>query len=490
MREELVLYEEQEELVKKVSSEWRNKHRFPLLQSSTGSGKTAMATKIIQRSLRNGVKCAFVVPRKTLFQQTSETFKKYGIHHSHIASGKSYNPFADVYLCMADTLAGRIEAGKVPDHIGLIEIDETRFGDSSIDTIVNHYKKYSWVDQNGKKRRTYGLGLDATPWKMNGQGLGVWYDVMIQGKSIRELIDMGRLSDYNYYYGRPEALNGGKVKFKNGKEEAEYMEAQGVIIGDCVTDYEKRCLGKMHLVRCTSIKHSQTTAAAFQEKGYNFVHVDGKTKNLEQILRAYARREIHGITFADLLNFGFDLSQATGMDVTIESGSDLKPSQSLSGQLQWWGRLIRWKPFNAIINDHVNNYLTHGLPCSDREWTLDSLASRPTGEKAPPTKQCPQCMCVHPPAPRCPDCKLIYEVREVDISQVAGELHEMDKEEFKRRNSFDNSTTLDDLLPPLDDEQSLDYLIKYANKMGYREPIAWAANELQKRIMEKQKKYV
>jgi len=357
----MYLFDDQAEVVAAVRQQMKM-HKNILLQSATGSGKTRMATHMIEAAKDKGNTIVFTVPRKDLLEQTSETFKSLGIHHSFIAAGKQYNPFSKVYIGMVDTMARRLD--RLPPA-RLVIADETHFGDGSLTKVIEHYKaQKAWI-----------LGLSATPWKLSGKGLGCYYDVMVQGKSAKWLIANKRLSDFRYFYGRTK-LDLSRLTINAGDyakgELASYMEEQKVIIGDCVGDYRERAMGRLHIVRCASIKHSQMTAEAFQMQGIPAMHVDGETPMDERkrIFVAYAKREILVLCFADLLNFGFDLEQASGMKVCIESGSDQKPSRSLAGQMQFWGRMLRYKDYPVIINDHVNNHHEHGYPDDDREWTL------------------------------------------------------------------------------------------------------------------------
>lgn len=382
-----------------------------------------MAVYMIDGARKKGNRILFTVPRRDLMEQTSETFERMGLNHSFVAHKKPYNPVAGLYIGMVDTMARRMD--RLPD-VNLVIVDETHYGDAALEAVINYYKQRgAWI-----------LGLSATPWKLSGKGLGCWYDEMVQGKSPRWLMDNSRLSDYRYFAGktRPD-LSGLKITagdYAKG-ELAGYMESQGAIIGDCVSDYKERSIGNLHVVRCASIKHSQMMAASFRDQGMTFVHVDGETPEQErkQIFRAFARREILGLTFCDLLNFGFDLSQASGgMDVCIESGSDAKPTKSLAGQLQFWGRLLRYKPKPAIINDHVNNWLEHGYPDDEREWTLeDKPQGKRSSSAAGRTKQCERCFYCHRPLPACPNCGNIYEIKSRELENVDGELKEMTREE-------------------------------------------------------------
>ena len=489
----LSLYDDQKEVMADLSGAMR-RHKSILLQSPTGSGKTKMAMYIIIKTVRKIMedprfanrRVVFTVPRKDLLEQTSKEFNLYGIAHSYIASGKPHNPFAKVYIAMVDTAANRIEVNDMGQIIGaampeayIVLVDETHFGAAALGKIIRYYKQQgAWV-----------IGLSATPWKLNGEGLGKWYDHMVMGKTVRWLIDNKRLSDYDYYYGvtKPDLS---KIKVTAGDyakgELADFMEHQGAIIGDCVNDYRSRCMGRLHIVRCASIKHSQMVAASFRDAGITFVHVDGETPmdERERIFKAYARREILGLTFCSLLSFGFDLSQASGMDVCIESGSDLKPTKSLADITQFRGRMMRYKPYNAVINDHVNNYIEHDLPCTDRDWTLADRPKAKKGERepVPQTKQCPTCYYVHPPAPACPQCGHIYVVNSREIENVEGDLQKMDKDSFNRSKKEVTLDEIDQMILPMNDRDTLEYLIGYAQANKIKNAGKWAAKEMAKRI--------
>lgn len=485
----LTLFPDQEEVSAEVVAAMQ-KHKAVLLQSCTGSGKTAIATRFIQRALVKRKKVAFTVPRKDLLEQTSETLRSYGIPHSYIAAGKDFNPFSSVYIGMVETMSRRLK--NLPADIDLLIPDETHFGDQALENIIKHYKKPRIV--RGRQHWTWTLGLTATPWKLNGKGFDHLYETMVIGKSMRWLIDNKRLSDYRYFYGRTKG-DFAALREKTEGEIAEFMEQEGVLIGDCVKEYRERCMGRIHIVRTASIKHSNLVAQSFRNAGIPAMHVDGETPMDERarIFKAYGRREILVLTFCDLLNFGFDLSQASGMNVCIESASDLKPSKSLAGQMQFWGRTLRYKDYPAIINDHVNNYIEHGLPCSDRTWSIKGRSKKDGGEKVPPTRQCPKCYYVHPPAPICPNpnhmgkpCGHVYEIKSRELQEADGELKELDKDAINKsiKKQMQYVDQLQGMLPSLDSPEALDYLIRHAQAEGHPEPTAWAAAEMARRINE------
>jgi len=63
-------------------------------------------------------------------------------------------------------------------------------------------------------------------------------------------------------------------------------------------------------------------------------------------------------------------------------------------------------------------------------------------------KQCERCFTVHRPAPRCPMCGYEYEVKGRDITEVDGELKEIEtaKKRLERRQLLSKCRTYDDFL--------------------------------------------
>lgn len=465
---DISLYDDQIEVLNDVRAAM-GRSKAVLLQSATGSGKTRMATWLINEANKKGNSVIFTVPRKQLRDQSSESFTELGISHSFISAGKSFNPFSKVHIGMVDTMARRLE--RLPDCKILI-VDESHYGADSLDAVINEYKRRgSWV-----------LGLSATPWKMSGKGLGCWYDELVLGKPMRWLIDNKRLSDYRYFRGKTQ-VDFSKARVLageyNSKDVDGIIEAnEGVIIGDAVNDYREKAIGRLHLVRCVSIKRSEIMAQAFRDAGIPAKHVDGETPpdKMKRILTAYARREILVLTFCDLLNFGFDLSQATGLDVCVESGDDCKPSLSLAGQMQWWGRMLRYKDYPALIFDRVNNWQRHGLPCDEREWTLeDRVQNKKTVSRAPATKQCGNCFYIHNPAPACPECGHVYEIKSREIDEVDGELEEVSKADIEAARKRERQAQ--------GQADSLEGLIAIATRKGYKNPTFWASKVMAGRMM-------
>lgn len=466
-----LLKDDQKEQVEGVKSSMARKNKNILLQACTGSGKTFMAMAMIEMAYhKSSGNIGFTVPRKALLDQTSESFKSLGINHSFIASGKPYNPYARVFIGMIPTMASRIQT--LPE-LKILFIDETHYGEGYLNKIVAHYKA----------KGTHIVGLSATPWKSSGKGLGCYYDDMVVGKSMRWLIDNKRLSDYRYFMGKTNLdLSGLKVTAGdyNRGEVASFMESKRAIIGDAVTDYRNKAMGRLHAVRCPSVKHSEMTAQAFRDAGIPAVHVDGDTPDgdRKRIFKAYARREILVLTFADLLTFGFDLSQASGgMDVTIESGDDMKPNKSLAEWLQFIGRFLRYKDYPAMIFDRVNNWQEHGMPCADRNWTLeDRKQGKRNSDPAPPTRQCDNCFHIMAGRPLvCNECGYTFAVKPNEIEQVDGFLQELDPKVLRAQQVKERKKEQGQA-------RTLEELIEVGKRRGMKYPTAWASKIISARM--------
>lgn len=403
-------------LIEQAKDKVRGGCKSLLIQGATGSGKTVIASSIIEGAYRKDKICFFIVPRRDLLRQTSNTLREFGIPHSFIAAGMRCNTREKIFVCSTLTVKNKLAI--VPD---LAVIDEGHVGGAGMDKIIARYKAAGTVI----------IMLSATPWKLSGRGLGCWVDDMVCGPSIRWLIESRRLSEYRGFAPSAPDLSGIRTTAGdyNNKQLSERMEDNRVLIGSSVKHYQDHAMGKLNIAYCVSRKHSEIVAQSFRDAGISAQHMDGETPDDERvrIVKAFARREIMVLTNCDLLTFGFDLSSASGMNVTVESMSDLRPTKSLALQCQKWGRVLRYKPYPALIFDHANNFMEHGLPDSDREWTLSDreVSARNGSEKTIPVRQCPQCHYCHKPDILCPNCGHVYTVDSRMIKEKAGTLEEV-----------------------------------------------------------------
>lgn len=449
----ITLFDDQFTSIKRLRQSLRY-FKHVVLQGETGSGKSVMAAYMIANSREKGLISLFIVPRKDLLHQMSETFNDFDISHSFIAQGRDFNPFSKTFICTIGTLVNRLDKVR-PD---IVFIDECHFGAGQLEKVINYYKALGcWI-----------IGLTASPEKSSGQGLDEYYGDMVVGPSIKELIKLKRLSDYKLFAPYTPDLSGIKTvagDYARG-EISSFMEQESILIGNAVKHYSQHAMGKLNIAFCTSIKHSHITADAFCKAGIPAMHIDGETPDVERrrIARMFAQRELLVLCSVDLMTFGYDLASASGVrNVTIESMSDLRPTKSRPLQRQKNGRVLRYKDFPATIFDHSGNNTRFGYPDDDISW---SLKGREKGsyntERPTPVKQCSNCFFCHPPAPQCPNCGLVYPVKSRIVDEIEGTLTEIDRDAMRVKQEKK-------------DRSDLYALIAIAKKKGIAHPERWAA---------------
>lgn len=440
-----------------------------LMQGATGIGKSRMAAAQIQSVVMKGNRAAFIVPRRELVRQMSEQFSRFDIEHSFVVASYPFNPHAQVHLCTVGTLAKHV--AQINPHV--VFVDETHIGGNVLDRIIRHYQAAG----------CYTIGLSATPQRLDGRGLGCWYEHMVCGWPVGTLIEQGYLSRYRLFAPNTPDLTGLKTvagDYAKG-ELAELMEHDNVLIGKTVDHYKQHAMGKISVTFCVSRKHSEITNQRFLDSGIPSMCVDGLTKDKERgrIFGMLARREILNVCSVDLITTGFDLSSAARMDVTVESISILRPTQSLALYSQIIGRALRKKDTPALIFDHAGNSMRHGLPDAVREWTLEDKkkGTRGTQEKALPIKQCPKCFFVHSPVPACPECKFVYPIMSRGIEEVDGELSEIDEIEWAAQDAKRKAARREQGMAG-----SLEALTEVGRRQGKKYPALWAQKVIEGRM--------
>jgi superfamily II DNA or RNA helicase len=434
---EISLFPDQAEFVDNLRASI-SQHQATLGQACTGFGKSVCGAYIAQAAVKKGRSVTFTVPRIQLAIQLGKTMDKYGLQVGFVSAGFTPNPFAPVQIATTDTLAGKLDTARMTD---ILVADECHVGGERLTAVINAWKQ---------ERRRKIIGLSATPGRMDGKGMDTWFEDMVCGPQMRWLIDNGRLNNYRVFTSQAaeDAMKSGAVG----------EQLDGVMFGDAAQHYKQHAWGLRGLAFCRSRKHAKDTADYFNAAGIPAAAIDGNTPTDEmlRIVMAYARREILVLCNCQIATYGWDLSQLTGMDATVECIFMMKRTKSLPMFMQIVGRMLRVSSRPSIMFDHASTIAEHGLPCDDREWTLDGkLKKKGGGEKTMPVRQCPisegGCGFVHRPSPCCPNCGRIYPIREVKIDQRDETLIEVSKEEMRQvakaeRQIQGRSETLEDLL--------------------------------------------
>jgi len=382
------------------------KHRAVILEASTGFGKTTLTIDI----LRTVPTAWFVVHRKRLFKDCMKAFTKAGIVHGYIASGKPYVAGKGIYICMAKTLANRIDSVPEPK---LVVIDEFHNGAAAT------YK-------NIVTKGAFKLYLTATPERTDGQGLGKYAPAMVSAPDMRWLIDNKCLSPYKYY--APSELDGSQLRKRAGEYTSESIDAAlegNKIHGDCIESYNKYASGKRAIVFCHSIKAAQETAAQFKAAGIPAASLESSLRDEEsdEISDALESGELLVVCSVNMVLEGYDLP-------AIECIIWKRPSESLIVVRQGNGRGLRYiEGKTCVILDHVGNYKKHGLPDTPIKWNLEGRAARQK-EATIAVRTCRKCFSCYTGGNECPECGYINPAQERVIEQTAGELMEIKQAEI------------------------------------------------------------
>ncbi|MCM1055617.1 MAG: DEAD/DEAH box helicase [Bacteroides sp.] len=381
------LYDYQEDLIERVRAAWRRGKRKPCIVLPCGGGKSVICADMAKRTTDNGRNVLFLVHREELCRQIESTFTDYGVNTELCTVG------------MVQTVTRHIERINKPS---LIITDE------------NHHclaSSYRYIYEAFPE--SCFVGVTATPVRLNGGGLGEINDCLIIGPSVKQLIENEKLAPYDYYAPKVADLSG--IRSRNGDYAAEDIEAalnKPHIYGD-VIKYYKRLKGGKAVCYCATVKHSQDMAEAFRKHGISAYHIDGKTPTNERscIIQGFREGKIRVLCNVDLISEGFDVPDCSTSIL-------LRPTKSLTLYIQQAMRCMRYQPGKkALIIDHVGNVHRHGLPDTEREWTLDSKPPKADKRNTVSVRQCTECFFTHKPAPACPKCGHIYELTQREIKE-------------------------------------------------------------------------
>jgi superfamily II DNA or RNA helicase len=294
---------------------------------------------------------------------------------------------------------------------------------------AHHTSARTWQTVLDSFPNAWRLGVTATPERLDGKGLGDLFEELVLGPSVTELQGLGFLCSTKYYV--PKTIDRRELRTTAGDFRASDCEAQGrKILGDVVAAYNRFAGGMRAVAFCSSIAHAEAQAEAFGE-GWEVISSKLNAQERRRMVERFTAGETIGLTSVDVISEGFDLP-------AIGAAILLRPTQSLGMHLQQIGRALR--PFpgkpHAVIIDHVNNLLVHGLAEDERDWSLEGHAGERSTAKMQATKRCPECFVLMPPGcSACPECGHVFtssEPRQMESGEA--EMVELtDREQKKAR---------------------------------------------------------
>uniref|UniRef100_A0AB39AJ16 DEAD/DEAH box helicase n=2 Tax=root TaxID=1 RepID=A0AB39AJ16_9CAUD len=440
----------QEKLVKDTYQQWDAGKQFVAMVSSTGSGKSMTLTAIVAKERDRGQYVLVLAHRQELITQLSDTMGRMEIRHQVIAANK-------VVRFAAKQSMENHGVNYVDPNARVMVASVQSMREAKIADLAKLGNKLTVVQDEfhhaTKKSKTWGgvltpllnagargLGPTATPCRADGQGLSRetdgYADVIVEGPSMRWLIDNGYLSQYKIYC-PPTDLRLDNVE--TSKTTGDYKEKElkaeigrSHIVGDIVSHYLKICPGKRGITFTVGVDTAEEVAEEYRKRGVPAIALSGRNADEE---RVQAIRDLKSGKILQIVN---DSLIGEGVDIpAVEVVSFARPTQSYALYAQMFGRALR--PFegksHAIIIDAVSNVMRHGLPDAPREWSLDRRERR-TGKSEPSTvRVCTACAAVYERfLDACPDCGEPVP-KPADRSgpiQVDGDLYELDQDVLTR----------------------------------------------------------
>lgn len=357
-----------------------------LLVAPTGAGKTVIASSIMVRVHASGKRQVFFAHRRELIHQTRNKLLASGVPESAIGvmmgSDRHARRDAPIQIASIDTWRNR-----EPPPAEFVFIDEAhRSLSPSYKRASEHYlAQGAWI-----------VGMTATPYRANGNGLGEAYDALEVVAQPPELIGAGFLVAPRILGVAPEMRPDlSEVRSSHG----DYIESElnaavnrSKLVGHIVEHWLEHAERRRTVVFAVSVEHSRAIVQRFLEAGVTAEHLDGETPqdHRDGILARVASGDTLVVSNCGVLCEGWDLP-------SVKCAVLARPTESKGLYLQQAGRILRpWEGVGALILDHAGNALVHGCPQDVQEFSLETKPRKKKGPGDAPSKECPACFEIVP----------------------------------------------------------------------------------------------
>ncbi len=450
-----ILRPDQTDLIHRTRLSVSRGNKRVLVQAPTGAGKTVIMAEIARQAESKNKLVYFLVPRQELRKQASRAFDRMGVSHGCVAPNVKPTT-SSLQNCMVRTLLNRVGFMSKPD---IIMVDEAHMAVSK--TYMEIFD--AWPD-------SIILGFTATPQRLDGQGLDVVFEDLVIGPSIRTLIDEEKLSDYIAF--APPGVDLSSVGFRGGDFDAKQLGEvvdKPTITGDLVEHYVRHAKGLQAIYFAVNVRHSRHIADAFRAVGIDAEHADATFPQAarDKVIDNYSTEKTKVFTNVDLVTAGFDVPNTACIGMGCAT-------QSLTKYLQQVGRGLRYvSGKTAVILDHAGNIARHGLPCMDREWSLEGKKrTKKDAEDAEgfDIMQCAVCFAVMPRAGKCSECGEVIKKKQRTIDEIGGELVPISREDFELFTAARK-----ELMGGITADTSMEELEQIGKRLGYKK--GWAKHQ-------------
>lgn len=318
----------------------REGKRAILITQPTGCGKTRTAVEACWGHVQQGGRPLFVAPRRELVQQATAALRQRGLDLAWVRTIQELSrPGADI------------------PPATMVVLDEAR-----------HYVADAWSELRQRLPDAIYIGLDATPERGDGRGLGGMFDALVEAITVRDAIAQGYLVPAETL--RPERALG-----------------PNELAQDPVDAYQQHAAGTSAVVFASTVNQAIGYACEFRKRGISAAAVFGEMgeRARDAALADYARGDVKVLTNAALLCEGWDAPRTETVIIARGFGT-------AGGYLQAVGRGLRPSPgkTRCLVIDLRGVSHDHGDPDEPRTWHLEGKAARRAGDDID-VRFCPVC---------------------------------------------------------------------------------------------------
>jgi superfamily II DNA or RNA helicase len=371
-----------------------------LAVSPTGSGKTVIAALLCESAAKRWPRILFVAHRHELIDQAYRTLSSLSVqvgvlmaHDERLHGIARLDPAARVQVASVQTFDHR----DTDLDVDLIVFDEAhRVMADSYQRIAKKYK------------RAAVLGLTATPCRLDGRGLGDFFDEMYLVAQPSELQADGYLPKPRTF-SSPEKVTAklrrglAGVSSSNGDYASSGLDRvtnRRFLVGEVVSEAMRLTPNVPKVVFACSIQHSKNIVKRFKRVGVVACHIDADTDihERQEALAGLRRGDIEVISNVDVLSEGWDLPALGAVIIA-------RPTKSLARYLQMAGRCTRpYRGRRPVVIDHGDNVRRFQvLVGQDIEWQLESGSKESKDQNK--LKPCVACLEFIPYGSiECPEC--------------------------------------------------------------------------------------
>jgi len=434
----------QESFIKQaLPSAWREGHRAIVAVAPGAAGKTEIAVSTTEIILAQDFKLPlarqfdvmFLAGRTELIEQPYRRYLKRGIRAGIIKAGVKPDPLARVQIASVKTIINRVITVGLRRRI-IVFVDE-----------FHHVKADEWLGVISAIKQSYDevyiIGLTATPYRGDHQGLGDVATKLIEVTTPRKLAEEGWILIPKFFIDEESAKIINSVQ-TNGEFDASAVDNRPKLIANIVDTWKKESQGAPGIGFAINVAHSKHIVERLIANGIRAAHLDGTTPKGER-RRLLARLAIGGqasehpealdvISNCDVLTEGFDSESSYEMVSDLAQNPDMKdlwlgrsypppyrplenigdwaPTKSMGKRIQREVRTCRIHADKrgARYFDHAGNIARTCRLIDHEGFTLDDGSDKvkkslvPVGGKYISLK-CLRCNIDLPPeAIKCPDC--------------------------------------------------------------------------------------